>query len=130
MEVIVSARHFEIGDELRRYAETKVTELEVEHTKLTTARVVMEVQRNCHQAEIHLNGKHLDLVATSRTDDMYVSLDGAVDKLAKQLRRHLEKLQDHRVKEDAKFEAIEEAAEEEDDEEEDLIEEEELAKEA
>ena len=122
MEVIISARHFELGDELRRYAETKVAELEVEHIKLTTARVVMEVQRNWHQAEVHLNGKHLDLVATSRTDDMYVSLDGAVDKLEKQLRRHLEKLQDHRVKEDAKFDAVEETAAE-GDEEEELVEE-------
>ncbi|MBT3285987.1 MAG: ribosome-associated translation inhibitor RaiA [Victivallales bacterium] len=127
MEVIVSARHFELGDELRKHAETKVTELEVEHTKLTTARVVLEVQRNCHEAEVHLNGKHLDLVATSRTGDMYVSIDGAVDKLEKQLRRHLEKLQDHRVKEDAKFAAAEETAA--GDDEEDLIEEEEVVQE-
>ena len=107
MEIIVSARHFEVGDDLRKHAETKVMELAGEHTKLTTARVVLDVQRNWHEAEIHLNGKHLDLVATARTNDMYASLDGAVEKLGKQLRRHIEKVQDHRLKLDAKFGAEE-----------------------
>lgn len=95
MEVIVSARHFELGDELRSYAEAKVTELAQSHPKLTTARVVLEVQRNWHLAEVHVNGKHLDLIASTRTDDMYASIDGATEKLGRQLRKHLEKIQDH-----------------------------------
>ncbi len=102
MEVIVSARHFEVGDELRSYAEAKVTELALEHPKLTTARVVLEVQRNWHLTEVHVTGKHLDMVATAQTENMYASIDAATEKLEKQLRKHLEKIQDHRVKEDAK----------------------------
>jgi putative sigma-54 modulation protein len=119
MEVIVSARHFELGQELRSYAEAKVTELACEYTKLTTARVVMEVQRNWHLAEIHLNGKHIDLIATAQTEDMYTSLDAANDKLEKQLRKHIEKMQNHRTKE------THELTEEEDDEADDLDDEEE-----
>jgi len=99
MEVIVSARHFELGDELRSYAEAKVTELAREHPKLTTARVVLEFQRNWHLSEIHLNGKHLDLIASARTDDMYTSIDATAEKLERQLRKHFDKIQDHRAKE-------------------------------
>ena len=111
MEVIVSARHFEVGDDLRSYAETKVTELALEHPKLTTARVVLEVQRNWHLAEVHVNGKHLDMVATAQTESMYASIDAATEKLEKQLRKHLEKIQDHRVKEDTKLAHAEAKAE-------------------
>jgi putative sigma-54 modulation protein len=98
-----------------------VTELAQEFPKLTTVRVVMEVQRNWHLAEIHLNGKHMDLIATARTEDMYTSIDAAHGKLEKQLRKHIEKIQDHRVKENATPTA--EAEEEAEDEEEELVEE-------
>jgi putative sigma-54 modulation protein len=121
MEVIVSARHFELGEDLRSFAEAKVTELANEYPKLTTARVVMEVQRNWHMAEIHLNGKHIDLIATARTEDMYASLDAANDKLEKQLRKHIEKMQNHRPKEDNGIVAEDDT--EEDEEEEELVEE-------
>ncbi|MDX9982326.1 MAG: ribosome-associated translation inhibitor RaiA [Lentisphaeria bacterium] len=110
MEVIVSARHFELGDELRTYAEAKVTELAQEHPKLTTARVVLELQRNWQMAEIHLNGKHLDLIASAKTDDMYASIDATAEKLERQLRKHLDKIQEHRAKESIRTAEAEETA--------------------
>ena len=118
MEVIVSARHFELGDELRTYAEAKVTELAQEHPKLTTVRVVLEFQRNWHMAEIHLNGKHLDLIASAKTDDMYASIDATAEKLERQFRKHLDKIQEHRDKESIRTAEVEETADGEESEEE------------
>ena len=100
MELIISGRHFEVGEDLREYTEIKMAKLEDEHPKLTTARVVMITERNWQVVEIHLNGKHLTLNAKAQSSDMMVSVDAAVDKLERQLRRHLERVQDHRIRRD------------------------------
>lgn len=96
MEIIVSARHFHVSDDLKQRAEEALAKLAVEFPKLTSARVVLEMERNWHLVEVNLHGKNLELVAKARSRDMYISLDDAVDKLEKQLRRHLEKVQQHR----------------------------------
>lgn len=97
MEVIVSGRHIDIDDDLKAYTEEKMLKLADEYAKLTSARVVMEQERNWQIVEAHVNGKHLTLNATARSSDMSVSVDAAVEKLEKQLRRYLERVQDHRV---------------------------------
>lgn len=96
MEIILSARHFDVSDELKEYVGDKVGRLGEEYSKLTTARVVLSLERNWQVAEAHVNGKHLDLEAKASTNDMYASVDEMFDKLEKQLRRHLERLQEHR----------------------------------
>ena len=70
MEVILSARHFDVSEELKEYVGMKVGRLGEEYGKLTTARVVLSLERNWQVAEGHVNGKHLDLEARASTNDM------------------------------------------------------------
>jgi len=96
MEVIVSGRHVDVDDELKRYAEERIAKLEVEYPKLTSVRIVLSTERNWRIVEAHLNGKHLNLNAKSQSKDLVVSIDAAIDKLDRQLKKHLERIQDHR----------------------------------
>lgn len=97
MEIIVSARHnMELTDELHQYVENKFSALVEEYQKLTNLRLVLAMERNWHVAESHLTGKNIDFEAKAMTNDMYVSIDEVYDKLHKQLRKHIEKVRDHR----------------------------------
>ena len=96
MEVITSARHFDVSEDLKDYVGDKMGKLGQEYRKLTTARVVLSMERNWQVAEAHVTGKHLELEAHASTGDMYASVDEMFEKLEKQLRKHLEKLQAHR----------------------------------
>ena len=96
MEIIISGRHFDITDERKVHTEAQVARLADEYSKLTIARVVMEMERSWQVAEIHLTGKNMDIEAKAQTRDMYQSVDEAVDKAEKQLRKQLEKIQQHR----------------------------------
>lgn len=96
MEVIVSARHFDLDESIKSYVFDKMSKLGEEYAKLTTARVVLSLERNWQVAEGHVTGKHLDMEAQASTTDMYASVDEMFDKLERQLRRHLEKMQGHR----------------------------------
>lgn len=96
MEVIVSARHFDVDESVKGYVFEKMNKLSEEYAKLTTARVVLSLERNWQVAEGHVTGKHLDMEASASTTDMYSSIDEMFDKLERQLRRHLEKMREHR----------------------------------
>ncbi|MCK5801550.1 MAG: ribosome-associated translation inhibitor RaiA [Lentisphaeria bacterium] len=101
MEVIISGRHLDVTEDLHGYIEERTAKLELEDPKLTSIRVVLSHERNWHIAEMHVHGKHLALNAKSEMDDMYASIDSVFEKLHRQLRKHLDKLHDHRVDKDA-----------------------------
>ncbi|MDT8390223.1 MAG: ribosome-associated translation inhibitor RaiA [Lentisphaeria bacterium] len=96
MEVIVSARHFDVDESIKEYVTEKMSKLSEEYAKLTTARVVLSLERNWQVAEGHVTGKQLDMEARASTTDMYSSIDEISDKLERQLRRHLGKMREHR----------------------------------
>jgi len=97
MEVIVSGRHVDLDDDTRSYAQDKVKCLATDFPKLTSARVVVHLERSWIIVEVHLHGKHLVLEAKAQSRDVRVSIDAAVEKIEKQLRRHVERLQEHRL---------------------------------
>lgn len=110
MEIMISGRHLPVSDELKAYAEDKLHKVVALFPKLTTARVVLDQEKAWQLVEITLNGKNLSLVATARTENMYVSIDEAVDKLGKQLHKYIEKIHDHRPHGEKERAAVEEAA--------------------
>jgi putative sigma-54 modulation protein len=96
MEIIISGRHLVVTDSLRAYAEEKLQKIAAHVPKLTSARIVLDQEKAWQLVEITLHGKHLNLVATARTEEMYASIDEAIAKLDKQLHKFVEKIHDHR----------------------------------
>ncbi len=97
MEIIISGRHLPVSDDLKAYAEEKLQKIAAIFSKLTTVRIILDHEKAWQLVEITLHGKHLNLVSTARTEDMYKSIDEAVDKIDKQLHKYVEKIHDHRV---------------------------------
>ena len=98
MEIIISGRHLDVTEELRTHAEKQLQRLAGEFPKLTSVRLVMAMERNWHIAEAHAHAKRAEFDAKARTQDMYVSVDSVAEKLEKQLRRHLDRVQHHRTR--------------------------------
>lgn len=96
MEVIVSGRHLEVEADERLYAEGKFQQLGEEYTKLTTCRLVLTLERGQVIAEGHIHGKHVNLNAVGKADAIRVAVDAVFEKLERQLRRYLERIQTHR----------------------------------
>ncbi len=98
MQINFAFKHMETSPALREYAESKVFErISKFVTKPITAQVTFSVDRHNHHAHCAVNGGdgfHVQVEHTS--DDMYASVDRMVDKLAAQLKKHKEKLKDHK----------------------------------
>ena len=98
MEIIISGRHLlEVDDDIKSYTEEKMRKLENEYPRLISARVVMDLERSWRVVEGHVHANHLNLDAKAKSQNVYTSIDGVVDKLERQLRRYLEKVQNHHV---------------------------------
>jgi putative sigma-54 modulation protein len=98
MELIITGRHIEVDEDMKAYADSKFQKLAVAYPKLTSMRVVLSTERKWQVAEAHVHGKQITLNASEKTQDMAVSIDGVMDKLERQLRKHLERLHEHRAK--------------------------------
>jgi len=97
MELIISGRHLDIDEAVKSHTEERVQRLQKEYPKLTSARVVVELERSWCVAEVHLSGKHLCLDGKAKSRHIATAIDGAMEKVEKQLRKHVDRKQSHRV---------------------------------
>jgi putative sigma-54 modulation protein len=91
MQIQTTARHFELTPGLRQHVEERLDRIGRYLDRDPEISVVLAVEKHRHQAEISLKGDGLDFVARAVSEDMYSSVDQAVDKLVRQVKRHNER---------------------------------------
>jgi putative sigma-54 modulation protein len=105
MQVTVTGRHIDITDAIRHYTEDKIAHDLADFDRVESVHVILNLEKYRHLAEVVIQGKGpLHLEAEEESDDMYASIDLAVEKAAKQLRKHRDKVQDHKSKSIAEVE--------------------------
>ncbi|MBI1824328.1 MAG: ribosome-associated translation inhibitor RaiA [Nitrospirae bacterium] len=98
MKIQITGRHLEITPTLKEYIEAKLHKIEKYSFNIIEAQVILEVEKYRHHAEITVVLDGMVLQAADVTEEMYSTIDKVVDKLGKQLKKHKEKLTDHRIK--------------------------------
>lgn len=93
MKFIVSGKNMEITDALRERAIKKVGKVEKFFNPGTEAHITMSVERNRHIVEVTIPFSSGLLRAEVSNDDMYHSIDKAVDILEKQIGRNKTRLE-------------------------------------
>jgi putative sigma-54 modulation protein len=96
MSIIISVRSGKISSNVKSYAEKKAQLITDEYAKITSVRVIFDTQKTNSKAEVIIRGKSINIEADCEAANMYEALDAAIEKVAKQLRRHLDKIQDHK----------------------------------
>lgn len=88
MNITTTARHYDLAPSLKDYAESKVHNLKKYFDHIVTAHVIFSLEKYRQRVEItlHVNGK--DFVTVQESEDMYLSVDRAIEKLEEQLKRH------------------------------------------
>lgn len=99
MQFQFTFKHMDTSEALQRYAEEKVTErVQKFVTKPIAADLIFSVTRHMHTAHLSLHaGDGFGIQVENTAEDMYATVDGLVDKLAVQLKKHKEKLKDHKL---------------------------------
>jgi putative sigma-54 modulation protein len=95
MHIDISGHHVDVTTALKEYVETKLARLERHYDNVTDVHVVLEVEKDRHQAEATVQVTGSKLFAHAVSANMYAAVDALADKLDRQVRRHKEKVTDH-----------------------------------
>ncbi len=88
MKTTVTGRHIDITPALRAHVEERVEHLTRFSGDATDATVVLSVEKYRHQAEVSLNVNGVLIQAKEETSEMYASIDEAVAKIERQLKKY------------------------------------------
>jgi putative sigma-54 modulation protein len=96
-QITVTARHMDLTDAIRSYAETKVGGLHFGYPKIIEAKVIVDTQPHGHIAEIVIfAADHITLEADTEHEDLYAAIDLTLEKIERQMRkektRHLKRI--------------------------------------
>lgn len=111
MNLHLTARHFDLTEAMKNVVAEKVRDTKFAD-RVHDAHVTLEVERHRHICEVVLQCDGYTVKATEAANDMYQSLDQALDKAEKQLKKHhdqfkIRRSQAHREKEQSRTEVIE-----------------------
>ncbi|WP_086981488.1 ribosome hibernation promoting factor [Vibrio aphrogenes] len=95
MQINITGHHIELTDALNEYVKTKFQKLERFFEHINNTHVVLRVEKVQQIAEATLHINQGEIHASSQSENMYASIDDLVDKLARQLSKHKEKLSSH-----------------------------------
>lgn len=89
MVVTISARHMDVTDALRRYAEQKAGKLHKYYDRIQEIEVTFDAGKDAVNVEMIVNAEHRNMfVARHNEGDAYACIDGCVHKLERQLSEH------------------------------------------
>ncbi len=96
MNITVTARHFDLTPELKDHVENEVNGLTRFFDKIISTDVILDIEKYRQFAEIRVKVYKETISGKGDSDDMYVSIEMAIDKVKRQLKKYKGKLKEKR----------------------------------
>ncbi|MCB1214252.1 MAG: ribosome-associated translation inhibitor RaiA [Deltaproteobacteria bacterium] len=96
MNVHVTFRHLASSQSLREHVIEKLDKFKKYLHDPIDVNVVLSVEKIRQIAEINLHAKDFQAHAIEESPDMYSSIDLVINKMEQQLRKHKDKIKDHK----------------------------------
>ena len=98
MKLTVTGRKIEITDGIRTHLSDKMTKTIADLGEAADVHVALAVEKHRHFAEITVKTNGYTLHSQEETNDLYASMDKALEKMEKQIQKHKEKTKSLRNK--------------------------------
>tara|TARA_B100001079_G_C16373597_1_gene498623 strand:- start:1236 stop:1532 length:297 start_codon:yes stop_codon:yes gene_type:complete len=96
MQLNISGHHLDITEAIKQHSTEKLAKIKHYFDHVININVILEVEKDVQKAEATIHVSGADLFAKAESNDMYASIDQMVNKLDSQIRKHKEKLNNHR----------------------------------
>lgn len=96
MQLSISGHHLDITNAIKQHSEEKLAKIKHHFDHVININMILEIEKDVKIAEATIHVSGADLFAKAESNDMYTSIDQMVNKLDAQIRKHKEKLNDHR----------------------------------
>ncbi len=110
MNVSISGRHMEVTEAMRDHVESGLLKIREHFDRVIDVKVVLSVEKRRHMAEINLHANSLQINAKEESDDMYASIDSALQKIERQVTKHKGRIQRHQPRTQRESREVEEEA--------------------
>lgn len=97
-DITVTGRNVLVTDAMQQYAIDKISKIDRFSNRVVNVNVVMDIQRIEHRVDIILKVDQIVVRSSANTDNMYASIDKAVDRLKSQLSRYKRRIREHQIK--------------------------------
>ena len=77
----MTGRHVLVTDAMKDYAVDKIVKIDRFNARIIDVTVVMDIQKLEHRVDITMKVDHIFIKASASSDNMYASIDKAVDRL-------------------------------------------------
>ena len=91
MQIHLTARHCELGPDVRTFAQQRLEKLSKYDSRIHEVRVIVSQERKLHTAEITLRSHQQDVVITESHLDARAAIELAAERLEERVRRGKEK---------------------------------------
>ena len=91
MQIQVTARHCEIGTDVRAFAQQRLEKLARYDGEIREVRLIVTQERKLHTADITLRAHQQDVIITESHADARAAIELATDRLEERVRRGKEK---------------------------------------
>lgn len=98
MKLTITGRHVNVTDRMKEFAESKVSRVEKYFHQIIDMQLVCWQEKLDSFVEIIINADGARFYASQKGGDFFSALDVLLDVLDNQIKRHKEKLQDHKSK--------------------------------
>ncbi len=96
MQLNISGHHLDITEAIKQHSTEKLAKIKHHFDHVININMILEVEKDVQKAEATIHVSGADLFAKAESNDMYASIDQMVNKLDSQIRKHKEKLNNHR----------------------------------
>lgn len=95
MHIHMTFKHMDATEALKTHVNEKSERLRKFIGENVECTWIFFIEADDHVADLRVHGPHIDYFAQAKTGDLYQSIDEAVTKIEKQLRKHKEIVKDH-----------------------------------
>ena len=96
MQISVTFRHVEPTEAIKKHVEEKVSHIKKYLIKPIDVHVILSVEKFRHQCEVVLAEGHFRATALETDENLYSSIDLALHKIERQVRKHKEIVKEHK----------------------------------
>ena len=89
----LTVRHETVTEALRDFVQKKVASINLEYPKIINVKVILDVHKSYHIAEIILYcANNITIDASSKSEDMYTSINETISKIERRMRKQKTRL--------------------------------------
>ncbi len=97
MDIKITGKHIDISPEIKSFIEKEMSKLEKYDKHILNASCVIELNEKRYNVEMEMHIKKHVFTSSDESYDLMSSIDNAVNKLKKQLKKYEEKKHEHKI---------------------------------